>query len=68
MLNITPIERALILARSGDVVSIGELRKRLAHEGYNYAQIAGALDGWTIKRQLRQIISAAREPAERGQP
>jgi hypothetical protein len=54
--NLSALERAFQLARSGSVISIGEIRTLLTREGYNGAQIEGP----QLKRQLRRLVEAAR--------
>lgn len=41
--NVTALERAFALARSGKCVSVGDLKKRLHAEGYSSTQIEGKL-------------------------
>lgn len=53
--NLSALERAFQLARSGSVISIGEIRAVLTREGYNGSQIEGP----QLKRQLRGLIEAA---------
>ena len=60
MPQMPPLERALFLAQTGEVLSLGQIRKRMAKEGYSFADIAAALDGQITKRKLRDVISAAR--------
>lgn len=50
------IERAFQLARSGQYVSVEDLKKKLRAEGYSIATVTGP----TLLRQLRQLIKAAR--------
>lgn len=52
------LERAFELARSGEVQSVDELRKRLAAE-YGDRAAAGHLRGRALQRQLRDEIAAA---------
>jgi hypothetical protein len=54
--QLTPLERAFDLARSGDCSCISDLRKRLRDEGYSDAQI----DGPSLTRQLRGLLTAAK--------
>jgi hypothetical protein len=51
-------ERAFTLARSGEVTSLPELRKRLDREGYRAADIQGP----TLNRQLIGLIRESRAP------
>ena len=60
MPQMPPLERALFIAQTGDVISLGQIRKRMAKEGYSFADIAAALDGQITKRKLRDVISAVR--------
>ena len=53
--NLSALERAFQLAKSGSVISIGEIRAVLTREGYNRSQIEGP----QLKRQLRELIEAA---------
>jgi hypothetical protein len=54
--GVSALERAFQLAKSGRVSSISEIRKKLAHEGYN-ERILDA--GPTLSTQLRGLIEAA---------
>jgi hypothetical protein len=53
----TAIERAFQLAKSGRFASMLEVRKALKEEGYSLQQ----LEGKSLQRQLRDIMSAARD-------
>ena len=54
--KVSPLERALQLARSGRVAKVDDLRKRLRQEGYD----EGAVDGGPLlKSQLRVLIKGA---------
>jgi hypothetical protein len=52
------VERAFVLAASGDCASVEEIRTRLKREGFS--QIGGHLSGLSIRRQLRAICDTAR--------
>ena len=54
--QLTPLERAFDLARSGECDQVSDLRKRLRLEGYSDAQV----DGPSLIRQLRQLLLAAK--------
>lgn len=61
MTEMTAIERAYELARSGRYRSIDAIRKRLRQEQYHFT----ALQGKVLSKQLRAlIIEAQREPSE----
>jgi hypothetical protein len=53
--NVTALERAFQLAKSGECASVGELRKRLKEEGYSVQKIVGR----SLSRQLEALIKAA---------
>jgi hypothetical protein len=55
------IERAFQLARTGQYVSVEDLKKKLRAEGYSVATITGP----TLLRQLRELIRAARTATRR---
>jgi hypothetical protein len=55
--RLTALERAFQLARSGRVAGISEIVTSLNREGYAASQIEGRL----LKRQLADLIKAARE-------
>ena len=57
--NVTPIERAFELARSGQCRSTTEIKQALKSEGY----VVETLTGATLLKQLRGMISA-HAPAE----
>lgn len=52
----TALERAFQLARSGRVAGLSEIVTSLNREGYSASQIEGRL----LKRQLADLIKAAR--------
>lgn len=54
--NRTAVERAFDLATSGDCATIGDIKMKLAREGYS----AGQLVGRTIEKQLRKLIETHR--------
>lgn len=56
----TTLERAFELARSGEYQGVAELRAQLKAEGHSLAQ----LEGRTLARQLRELCTASRKPAE----
>jgi|HubBroStandDraft_1064217.scaffolds.fasta_scaffold573376_1 hypothetical protein len=58
--NITSLERAFELARSGACASVRDIRHRLAAEGYAQNQI----DGPRLIQQLRELCEAAAGAAE----
>ena len=59
--NITAVERAFQLAKSGVCFSVDDLKKRLGSEGYATTDIVGG----SIRKQLSALIEAARN-SERG--
>jgi hypothetical protein len=60
--NITALERAFQLARSGRYGSIGDIRKRLSDEGYAGYLIRGPV----LMAQLRALIREARAASHTG--
>ena len=54
----TAVERAFQLARSGSVAGLAEITTSLNREGYYANQIEGPV----LKRQLADLIKAARKP------
>lgn len=54
----TTLERAFVLARSGDHASVATIRTRLKQERYD--QVEAHLGGMSINRQLRALCEAAR--------
>lgn len=56
--QITTVERAFELARSGACNSVNDLRQRLRREGYDAVHLH--LHGASINRQLVELINAAR--------
>ena len=55
LINVTCIERAFELARSGAVQDVEGIKRRLNAEGYNGYQI----EGRTLRAQLRMLIAKA---------
>jgi hypothetical protein len=56
--NITALERAFQLAKSGNVATIDAIRHQLKAEGYSVATVTGN----TLTRQLRALIHASQKP------
>jgi hypothetical protein len=54
--NVSALERAFRLARSGQVADVKNIKAQLKREGYDLGQIAGSV----LIRQLQRIIKAAR--------
>jgi hypothetical protein len=54
--NVTPLERAFQLAKSGKVSNLDDIRKTLKQEGYDARVVQ---DGASLKAQLRNLIKAA---------
>jgi hypothetical protein len=52
----TVLQRAFQLARSGHMLTMGEIRVALGREGYSTDQIEGPV----LKRQLNELIKTAR--------
>jgi hypothetical protein len=59
----TQIERAFILAASGRVDSVADIKRALKAEGY---LDEGQLHGSTITKQLSKLIAAAKGKATSG--
>lgn len=55
--RLTALERAFEMARSGQFVSVAEIKKQLIAEGFSAAQITGG----ALSRQLKDLIRAAQE-------
>jgi len=55
--NTNTIERAFELAKSGQCVSVAEIKRRLHAEGY----FADQIEGRTLSEQLKAIIDKARK-------
>jgi hypothetical protein len=58
MSEVGTVERAFELARSGECANVREIRDRLKEEGFSH--VMEHLDGAFIKRQLSELIKAAR--------
>jgi hypothetical protein len=54
--RMTALERAFQLARSGQVLTVSEIKTSLARDGYSINQ----LDGPSLRRQLVGLIRASR--------
>jgi hypothetical protein len=50
--NVTALERAFQLARSGQHASVASIRQQLRREGYSDGQITGG----TLQKQLQALI------------
>jgi hypothetical protein len=55
--NISAVERAFQIAKSGRVQNITEIRNVLSKEGFARGQLEGSL---TLSKQLRLLIKSAR--------
>jgi hypothetical protein len=62
--KITALERAFQLARSGTVAGLSDIVASLNREGYYASQIEGPL----LKRQLTDLIKAARKGSADSDP
>jgi hypothetical protein len=62
--RMTALERAFQLARSGSVASLTEIVSSLNREGYSGNQVEGRV----LKRQLADLIKAARKASEDAPP
>jgi hypothetical protein len=62
--KMTALERAFQLARSGHVAGLTEIVSSLNREGYSANQIEGRL----LKRQLADLIKAARKASADSAP
>lgn len=62
--NVTALERAFELARSGSFRNLSEVEVVLRNEGYHHDQLQGPL----LRRQLRALMLAAQTPREPDQP
>jgi hypothetical protein len=58
--NVTSIERAFQLAKSGDCASISDIKKSLQRDGYTAGQITGPL----LLKQLRVAIRESQGTVE----
>ena len=54
--NLTALERAFQIAKSGDVTSVKEVRRMLRKEGYQVEHIAGL----SLSRQLSALMKPAK--------
>ena len=54
--NLSALERAFQLARSGQVIDVKDIKAQLKREGYDLAQITGSV----LVRQLQRVMKAAR--------
>ena len=57
--RMTVLQRAFQLARSGHILTMGEIRDAVRREGYSTDQIQGPV----LKRQLNELIRTARQTA-----
>jgi hypothetical protein len=57
--NITPVERAFELARSGRCKTTGDIQLRLKAEGYSADQVIGP----TLLKQLRAVMDGKACPS-----
>ena len=55
--NVSPLERAFELAKTGACASVMEIKKRLLSEGYSIAPITGK----TLSKQLVALISQSQK-------
>jgi hypothetical protein len=55
--NVSALERAFDLARSGKYKTVSDIRLRLKQEGYSDAQLIGP----GLQKQLRTIIAQAED-------
>jgi hypothetical protein len=62
--KMTAVERAFQLARSGSVAGVAEIAASLNREGYYANQIEGPV----LKRQLADLIKAARKSSVPSSP
>jgi hypothetical protein len=62
--NMTAVERAFQLARSGSVAGLAEIATSLHREGYYANQIEGPV----LKRQLADLIKASRKSSATSGP
>jgi hypothetical protein len=62
--KMTAVERAFQLARSGSVAGLAEITTSLNREGYYANQIEGPV----LKRQLADLIKAARKSSATSSP
>lgn len=57
MSELSTLERAFALARTGSYANVSDIRTQLRAEGYYLAQ----LEGPSLQKQLRQICSDAKK-------
>jgi hypothetical protein len=62
--KMTALERAFQLARSGRVAGLTDIISSLKRDGYSTNQIEGPV----LKRQLADLIKAARKETENSDP
>jgi hypothetical protein len=62
--KMTALERAFQLARSGRVAGLTDIVSSLKRDGYSTNQIEGPV----LKRQLADLIKAARKETENSDP
>jgi hypothetical protein len=55
--NVTSLERAFALAKSGRCRSIADIRNTLKAEGYSHAQVTGRV----VIKQLNEFIDKSRK-------
>jgi hypothetical protein len=58
--NVTALERAFQLAKSGNIATMDALKYQLKREGYSVAMVTGNL----LTRQLRALIHASQKPEQ----
>ena len=62
--NVTALERAFSLARSGTCTTIADIKAALKAEGYSLEQVTGSALG----KQLKALIDKRRGPTSSGAP
>jgi hypothetical protein len=60
--NVTALERAFQLAKSGNVATMDALKHQLKTEGYSVTTITGK----ALTRQLRALIHGSQKPEQIG--
>jgi hypothetical protein len=58
--NVTALERAFQVAKSGNVATLDALKHQLRTEGYSDATVTGK----ALTRQLRDLIDASQKPEQ----
>jgi hypothetical protein len=58
--DVSALERAFQLAKSGNVATVEALKRQLKTEGYSVATVTGNV----LSRQLRALIHAAQKPEQ----